>query len=392
MTEQLAEATRPTAQLTPPARRGSREERRAETLRALGSGEEAHCAYCGDRLPPLPPRGGRPTPYCPADPERYGQWGAKTITCAMLDEHREIWVQTYGPDQPMTQLDVHALDERLNALQAVLNPVQQEISALQSHATEELSAALAARETAEAERREAVEAARAAEAARDEALAQAADSREEAEAARIAKDAAIQRADEAAAARDQAIAEQASARQEAEAARTDRQQALDQVAAAHQRIDDLQATLASERASALEQLDLLRREEQQTRQDLRTALTEEWRQRLDDQAEDFAQRLQDAQTRADQRIADLSEQLTRATENYATALAPLHEKISALRNELAAQTSFASRAHQQLDQLRDRLAEAVENTSDAEALREHIRTVLAHTAVETPPPGNGESP
>ncbi len=380
------------ARLAPPARRGSREERREATLRALAAGEEARCAYCGQPLPPLPPKGGRPTPYCPADPERYGQWGAKTITCAMLDEHREIWVRVYGTDQPMTQLDVHTLDQRLAALLAVLDPVRAEVAALQTHTTGELASALTARENAEAERHQAVEAAQAAQARSDQAVADAETARAEAAGAREAQAAAEKQAHDATAERDQAVAERGAAHQDAETARTDRQHALDQLAEAHQRVAELQATLASERASALERVDQLRREDEQARHDLRTSLTEQWQQRLAAQAEEFTQRLREAQTAADQRVAELTDQLTHSTQNYADSLAPLHAELATLRGQLAEQTTTATAAQRQLDQLRDNLTHAVAESADDGSLRQRLRALAASGAATTSPPRADEDP
>ncbi len=366
--------------VVPPARRGSRDQRRETTLRALAAGDEAYCAYCGQVLPPLPSRGGRPTPYCPADPQRYGNWGAKTITCAMLDEHREIWVQVYGPDQPMTQLDVHALDERMSAVLAVLDPVRTEVAALQQHATGELSSALDSRDTADAERRQAEKAARAAEAERDRAVADAERARAEVEAARGEQAAAAQQAEQALADRDQALSERRAAQEEAEAARTDRQHALDRVSAAHERITGLQSALAEERATALERLDELRRQEEQARQSLRAALTEEHEQRLREQSQDFTQRLRDLQRAADERVAELTEQLTSSTRGYAESLAPLHEEIGTLRRDLAARTAAATDAHRRLDALRDSLGHALDATGDDE-VRQRLRGILERLPV-----------
>lgn len=387
MTQQHAETSGTSTQdprHVPPARRGSRDERREATVRALAGGEQAYCAYCGQRLPPLPPKGGRPSPYCPADPDRYGTWGAKTITCAMLDEHREIWVTVYGPDQPMTQLDVHTLDERLTALQAVLDPARTEIAALHAHATAELEAALAARQAAEEQRDHAVAAAEAATTERDDAIARAEQADAEAAAAREAQAAAEKQAGDALAERDQALASRDTAHREAEAARTDRQHALDQAAAAQQRIADLQDTVAGERATALEQLDRLRREEEQSRAELRTTLTEQWQQRLADQAEQFTRQLQQVQTTADQRITDLTEQLARSTEQYAGSLAPLHDQLASLRQEVAERSSAAATVADQLAELRGNLAqlidtETAEGTDPATgegALRQRLRALL----------------
>lgn len=366
----------------PPPRKGSRAERRDATLRALAAGEDATCAYCGEVLPPIPSRGGRPTPYCPADAERYGQWGAKTITCAMLDEHREIWVQVYGPDQPMTHLDVSTLDERLAALHAVLDPVCEEIVALQARATTELSAALQARDAAEDDRREAVEQARIAAAKRDEALVEAASARDEAETARTAQAEANTRVAQAVQDRDQAIAARHAARQDAETARIDRQRALEQLNTSQQRITELQNTLAGERTTALEQRDQVRREEEQARENQRTSLHEEYEQRLRAQAENFTQRLQAEQAAADRRITELADQLSEATRSYASSLAPLHDQLATLKAELTEQTAKADDARRQVDYVRSNLAGCLDLT-DTDAIRELLQAALDRTAVRS---------
>lgn len=350
------------------------------TLRALAAGEEASCAYCGEVLPPIPSRGGRPTPYCPADAERYGQWGVKTITCAMLDEHREIWVQVYGPDQPMTHLDVHTLDERLAALHAVLDPVREEIASLQAHATTELGAALQARDAAEADRREAVEQARVATAKRDEAVVGAVSARDAAETARTAQAEATTQAAQAIQDRDKAITARNTAQQDAESARIDRQRALEQLNTAQQRVTELQNTLANERAIALEQLDQVRREEEQAREDQRTSLNEECEQRLRAQAEEFTQRLQAGQTAADRRITELADQLGEATRSYASSLAPLHDQIATLKAELTEQSAKAADARRQVDHLRENLAHGLDHLTDADAIRELLQAALDRSA------------
>jgi chromosome segregation ATPase len=373
------EAVRREDRLVPPRRQATREQRREATLRALAAGEEALCAYCGEVLPPIPSRGGRPTPYCPADAERYGQWGAKTITCAMLDEHREMWVQVYGPNQPMTHLDVHALDERLASLHAVLDPVRDEVAGLQAHVSTELRAALQARDSADAERREAREQVRAAAAQRDEALVEAAGARDDAEAARTAQAEEHARAAQAIRDRDQAIAARNAAQHDAETARGDRQHALAQLNTAQQRIAELQNTLAGERATALEQLDQLRREEEQAREAQRLSLTEECEQRLRAQAEDFTQRLRAGQADADRRITELAGQLSEATRSYAGSLAPLHDRIAALQAELAEQAGKAADAWQQVDDVRKDLARCLELT-DADTIRDLLQATLDRTA------------
>ncbi|SEG01872.1 hypothetical protein SAMN02982929_01276 [Saccharopolyspora kobensis] len=371
-----AEITDGQGRVTAPARRGSREQRREVTLRALAAGEEAFCAYCGQVLPPLPPRGGRPTPYCPADPDRYGNWGAKTITCAMLDEHREIWVQVYGPDQPMTRFDVHTLDERLTVLHSALDPVRQEVAALQAHTAGELASALAAREAAESERQQAVQAARSAEVAREQAASSAELARSEAEEARKERAAAEEQARRAESERDRAFAERDEAQQAAESARSDRQRALAQLTDAQDRITELQRTLADERAVGLERLDQLRREEEQVRQELRAALTENGEQRLRAQAEEHALRLQNVQDAADRRIAKLTDQLAEAAHNYAGNLAPLHGQLDSLRSEAARCREAEAAARRELAELRNRIASALDSAGDDAALRKRVESVL----------------
>ncbi|WP_243787694.1 hypothetical protein [Saccharopolyspora gloriosae] len=369
----------------PPARRGSRDERRESTLRALATGQDAHCAYCGEPLPPLPPRGGRPTPYCPPDPERYGNWGAKTISCAMLDEHREIWTRVYGADQPMTHLDVHALDERLAALRSVLDPTREEIAALQAHASSELATALTARGSAEAERDHAAEQARAALADRDRAAADAAEARTETDTARTEQSAAQQRAEQAAQDRDQALADKAAAERVAEQAQSDRQNALDQAAAAHQRITDLQNALAEQRSGALEQQDRLRREHDQASRQLHEQLTAVHEQRMREQETEHAERLAAAQAGADERIAELTDRLTAATRGYAESLGPLHEQLTTVREQLTGRTATATAAQRRFEELRDGLRHAldsqprVEDADHGETLRQKLRALLPET-------------
>ncbi|MBK0869750.1 hypothetical protein INP57_23320 [Saccharopolyspora sp. HNM0986] len=349
-----------------PARRASREQRRETTLQKLTAGEQAHCAYCGEPLPPLPSRGGRPTPYCPADADRYGQWGAKTISCAMLDEHREIWVQVYGEQQPMTPFDLTALQQHLDRLNAAVDPVRTEVAALHSHASDQLEAALAARETAERERDEALEAARTATAERDQATDDAEQAREQAQAARAGQ----QDAERTAA---RATEDAESARDEAAKATDDRAHALEQLNTANQRLTETQQTLADERAAALEQLD-------QARHSLRATLREEHEQQISAQREDFEARLKAAQDHADQRIAALTQQLTDATRGYADNLAPLHDKIDQLRGQLAEQTTAAAAERARFEQLHETLARSLDRVpADGQPdhdLRRDLRTAL----------------
>ncbi|SEO83138.1 hypothetical protein [Amycolatopsis saalfeldensis] len=336
-----------------PARRGSREERREATLRAIAADGVGHCAYCGRRLPPLPSRGGRPTPYCPADPGRYGQWGAKVISCAMLDENREIWVQVYGPDQSMTHVDVQVVDDRAATLLAALEPVRDELTSLRTRIADETLSALSDKAAADTARDQALVLADQATAKRDQASAEAEQARLQAEDDRAGLLAARQEARAAVKERDQAAAARQSARQAKDIAEADRQRALDQVAAAQDRVTALQNTLAGERAEAVERLDRLRQDADRQQQQLRASLTEDWEHRLRTRTDEFADQLHGAREAADQRIADLSGQLTAATRQYADALAPLHEQLAGLRTELAERAAAATELQQRHDALAD---------------------------------------
>ncbi|WP_344927441.1 hypothetical protein [Saccharopolyspora gregorii] len=360
---------------TPPARRGSRDERRETTLRALAAGEDAACAYCGEPLPPLPPRGGRPTPYCAPDPDRYGQWGAKTISCAMLDEHREIWTRVYGPDQPMTHLDVHALDERLAGLTGVLDPVRTEVAALRQHATEQLATALTARATAEADRDDALEKSRAAEHDRDRARAEAAEAHEQAATARAAQETAEAERDQAVQDRDAAHADRDAARRDSAQAHADRQAALTQAAAAQQHITELNDARATERAAALDEQERLRHEADEERQRLRDELDQHWRQRLHDQEAALTERITATREAADARAAELTDRLTEATRSYAAGLAPLHAELAAERTAHAEQQAAAATARREHEEFRTALRQAL-TTEPGDELPARVRALL----------------
>ncbi len=354
----------------PPIRRGSREERREATVRALAAGDEAGCAYCGQPLPPIPRQGGRPTPYCPADPERYGRWGAKVVTCAMLDEQREIWVTVYGPDQPMTQLDTRALDEQLGSALSALDPLHAELSALRTHVTDQTAAALKAREEAEAARDEALEQARVANAERAHAVAAA-------EEARVAEEAARKQSEVDREERDAALANAATARKAQEAAlavrdeaENNRQRALEQAAAAHDRVTALQREISALRATAVEDLEQARRTAAEAQQELRASLTaehesrmREQEQRLREQAAEVDERVRGVQLAADQRVAESAAQLSQATKIYAETLAPLHAELGELRARVSAQQAEID----ELQRLREaEKAEQAEETDQSE--------------------------
>jgi chromosome segregation ATPase len=359
---------------SPPIRRGSRDERRDVTLRAFAAGQDAHCAYCGRQLPRLPPRGGRPTPYCPADPERYGQWGAKVITCAMLDENREIWVRVHGPDQPMSQVDVEVLDNRVTTLLAALDPVRTEVAAFQTRVGSETAAALAAKDSAEQARDEANDRARAAETDRDAALAEAEQARLRA-ALRTAEAIATKAAQD----KDTAVAARRTAEQARDTAEADRQRALDQVSAAQDRIAELQTTLAAERATALDRLDRLRQQEDQARQDLRAALTEEHGRQLRDHTTDLTGQLTALRAAADLRVTELTDQLTKATHGYAGALGPLHDQLATARHDLTEQATTSASLRRQLDNLRAAIADTLTQTAENDALHRTLTAALKIT-------------
>jgi hypothetical protein len=344
-------------ELVAPARRGSRDERREGAVRALAAGLEARCAFCGEVLPPIPAKGGRPSPYCPADPERYGVWGAKVISCAMLDEQREIWVRVYGADQPMTPVDLRGLSAAADSLTGVLAtalaPVRQELDALRDRLAVETADAINARDDALRDRDTERAAAREARTDRDTAVQRAERAEQQAATDRAARATAAEAATTAE--RDRAAAD--TARQAAEADRdtavADRQRALTQAATAQDRITELQATLARDRAVALADLDHLRRDaEAHLRESLaaqaaahETALaehTDQHRAALAAQARDHQQdltgltgQLQSARADADRRADHLTAQLTAATTSYAESLAPLHAELAAARTATA---------------------------------------------------------
>ncbi|MCX2732617.1 hypothetical protein OOZ19_20465 [Saccharopolyspora sp. NFXS83] len=372
-----------------PVRRGTRAQRREQTLRALAEGMDAHCAYCGEPLAPVPSKGGRPTPYCPADSDRYGSWGAKTITCAMLDEQREIWMQVYGPDQPMTKVDLGGLRDRLADLKGALAPVHEEIAGLEQLATAELARALDARHDAETARTEAQDTARTAVADRDEARSTAEEAHARAEAATAERSEAVDRAAQADQERDQAFTDRDAARDEAARAGADRQAALEQATAAQQHITELHNTLAGERATALDRVDVLRREHEQAQQELRRELDEHHRQRLRAQADEFSQRVQADRAAADQRIGELTDRLTEATRSYADALAPLHEQIQVLTRDLADQRATATTARERCARLHGELAEVL--VPDAEDAANRARSVLERYAPKPPSAESGRA-
>jgi chromosome segregation ATPase len=351
--------------LSPPVRRGGRDERREATLRALTAGTGAQCAYCGRALPELSPRGGRPTPYCAPDPERYGNWGAKVITCAMLDEQREIWVHLYGP-QPITPLDLTALDGTLATALAALDPLRTVVGELSARVTGEAADALAAKETAEQQRQEALAEATRAIAERDQAQAEASAARQEAADAIAAKETAERHAAEALQARDQALAEQRAAEQVRDDAVRTKQEALDKVTQAQDRVADLQQMLERERQESAAQREQLRADHVRALQELQTSLAQRQDERLQAQAAEFRQQAQAAASAAEARIDALTSQLTAASQSYAESLAPLHRQLSDLRRELDAATAAAQAEQRRLADLR----------GDEAALRQALRDLL----------------
>jgi hypothetical protein len=363
--------------LSPPVRRGGRDERREATLRALTAGTGAQCAYCGRALPELSPRGGRPTPYCPADPERYGNWGAKVITCAMLDEQREIWVHLYGPDQPMTPMDLGALDGSLTTVLAALDPLRSVVGELSTRVTGEAADALAAKETAEEQRQEARAEADRATAERDRALAEASAARQEAADAIAAKEAAERAAAEALMARDQALAEQRAAEQVRDDAVRTKQEALDKVTQSQDRVADLQQVLERERRESAQQREQLRADHVQALQELQASLAQRQDERLQAQAAEFRQQAQAATKAAETRIDALTSQLATASQSYAESLAPLHQQLSDLRRDLDRATVATQAAQRGTADLRAALAQRLDEHTDEAALRQALHDLLA---------------
>lgn len=336
----------------------------------------AQCAYCGRPLPELSPRGGRPTPYCPADPERYGNWGAKVITCAMLDEQREIWVHLYGPDQPMTPLDLGALDGSLTTVLAALDPLRSVVGELSDRVTGEAADALAAKEAAENQQSEARAEADRAMAERDRALAEAAEAREQAADALAVKDAAERLAAEALAARDQALADQRAAEQVRDEAVRTKQEALDKVAQSQDRVADLQQVLERERQESARQREQLRVDHLQAMQELQASLASRHDERIQAQADEFRKQAQAATAAAEARIDDLTGQLARASQTYAESLAPLHQQLSSLRQELDREAAAKQAAEQRVMDLRAARAHRLDQAGDDEALRQTLRDLL----------------
>jgi DNA repair exonuclease SbcCD ATPase subunit len=294
----------------------------------------------------------------------------------MLDECREIWVSSYGADQPMTQVDVETLDQRAATLLAALDSVREEVGTLRTRVAEETAAALAARANAEHATAQAQAQARQATAECTQALAEADHARRQADDDRAHLRTAQELADQAIKDKDQAVAQRQAAENDKRKAEADRQRALDQVSAAQDRIAELQATLAGERATVLERLDQLRREHDQAREDLRSTLAIEYDQKLRARTEEFNEQVHALSAAADHRVSELTSQLTQATQTYADALGPLHNQLSQLRNDLTEQSATASTLRQQLDDLRSTLNQALNHTAADEPLRQRVATAL----------------
>jgi DNA repair exonuclease SbcCD ATPase subunit len=361
--------------LSPPVRRGGRDERREATLRALTAGIGAQCAYCGRVLPELSPRGGRPTPYCAPDPERYGNWGAKVITCAMLDEQREIWVHLYGP-QPITPLDLAALDGTLATALSALDPLRTVVGELSTRVTGEAADALAAKASAEEQGQQARAEATQAIAERDQALAEASAARQEAADAIAAREDAARQASEALQARDQALVDQRAAEQIRDDAVRTKQAALDKVTQSQDRVADLQQVLERERQESAAQREQLRAAHVQALQELQTSLAHRQDERLQAQAAEFRQQTQSAATAAEARIDAVTSQLTAASQSYAQSLAPLHQQLSDLRRDLDAATAATRSEQRRLTDLRAALTRALEQQTDEPTLRQALSELL----------------
>ena len=350
------------------------------TLRALTAGPGARCAYCGRELPEISPRGGRPTPYCPADPERYGNWGAKVITCAMLDEQREIWVHLYGPEQSITPMDLGTLDGSLATVLSALDPLREAVGELSTRVTGEASDALAAKDAAERQRQEAQQETDRAVAERDRALTEASEAREQAAQAQTERAAADQLAAEALTARDQALADRRAAEQVRDEAVRTKQEALDKVAQSQDRVDTLHQVLERERTESAQQRERLRVDHLAALQELQATLAHRHDERLHAQADELRRQAQAATTASETRIDDLTGQLARASQTYAESLAPLHEQIASLRQDLAREVAAVAEGQRRLAKLHADLRVGLAPDDaigvDEATLRQRIQAVI----------------
>ena len=77
-------------------------------------------------------------------------------------------------------------------------------------------------------------------------------------------------------------------------------------------------------------------------------------------------------------MAELTSQLTQATQTYADALGPLHNQLSQLRDALTEQTTAAAMVRQHLDDLRSTLHQALNHTTEDPPLRQRVVAALSH--------------
>ncbi|QUQ64781.1 hypothetical protein [Kutzneria sp. CA-103260] len=297
----------------------------------------------------------------------------------MLDEYREVWVQVYGPDQPMTRLDVTTLDERLTVVRTAVRPLLDEVAAVQAYLTQQTAAAITTSENATAARDEANRAMAEAVTTRDDALAKAEAAATASAADQVARAEADTRASEAATAAENALVAQRAAETVRDEAQRERQQALDQVTSAQRQVTDLQQALNSERVATVDNLARLRAERSAAEQALRITLTEDYEGRLAAQADAFAIKERSDRQNADARIDKLTNDLATATRTYADELGQLHTDKAALASDLARQAAAASEAKQRLHGLEADLAGVFERTADtgADVMRQHIAQLLA---------------
>ncbi|ONI79828.1 hypothetical protein ALI144C_24145 [Actinosynnema sp. ALI-1.44] len=294
----------------------------------------------------------------------------------MLDEHREIWVQIYGPDQPMTQMDVGVLDDRLSHIKGAVTPLLAELTAIQGYVSSQVAAAVAERDDAQTARHQAEQHMAAANTERDQAQADARTARTAAEADRAERDEANARATTAETAATQAATAQQTAETARDDAQRERQQALQQVSDMQQRVTELQTTLQSERIATVDSLARLRAEHTEDAARLRSTLLADYEQKLAEQNQNHASVEDQIRRTAEARVDALTRQLAQAAQDYAQTLAPLHSEKATLAQRLAEHTTRAEQIQRRLDTLTTGLAELVDQLPQDNTISTQLTQLL----------------